>query len=349
MSHSDANPATTGAKNRVAHIAALDGVRALSILLVLAAHALPLGPSSWQLNSASGAMGMSLFFCLSGFLIITLLSHNADAISFLTKRILRIVPAMAVYVLVMVMLFGIGWNAVVENFLFITNYNYDGRGRGEVAAPMTHLWSLSVEMHFYIAIGIAALFLGKRCVWLIIPAALYVTTTRIMDEVTLNIATHRRVDEILSGGILALVALHYGTPIRAALMHWPRALWFMVGAAVLWFVSSHPSGGAMMYFRPYFAALLVGIVIHCNVPLLHAALEGRIARYLAAISYALYIWHPLTIWGWMNEGSTLERYLLKRPVSFALAFAAAHASTFWWESHWQTLARRLTRNRPTPA
>ena len=47
----------------------LDGWRATSILLVLGSHLLPLGPKVLGLNEAAGAMGMALFFTLSGFLI----------------------------------------------------------------------------------------------------------------------------------------------------------------------------------------------------------------------------------------------------------------------------------------
>lgn len=333
------------------HIAALDGVRALSILFVLAAHTLPLGPKALQLNAASGAMGMSLFFCLSGFLIVSLLSRNADAVSFLIRRVLRIVPAVAVYVLLMVLFFGIGWQAVADNALFITNYTFEGRGHAgpaadtPIIAPMTHLWSLSVEMHFYIAIGLAAVLLGRHCVWLVIPAALAVTANRIAVSVEINIATHLRVDEILSGGILALVALHYGARLRGGLARNRVALPALMAALVLWFLSCHPAFEPVMYFRPYLAALVVGIVIHSRIPLLHPVLEGRIASYIAKVSYALYIYHPMMIWGWMNEGSITERYLLKRPVSWVLAFAAAHVSTFWWEARWQALARRLTAGR----
>ena len=39
----------------------LDGLRAISIVLVLATHMLPLGPKSLRLNETAGAMGMSLF------------------------------------------------------------------------------------------------------------------------------------------------------------------------------------------------------------------------------------------------------------------------------------------------
>ena len=70
----------------------LDGLRAISILLVLAAHMLPLGPKVLRLNETAGPMGMSLFFALSGFLIVSGLRHNADVPEFLIKRLSKILP-----------------------------------------------------------------------------------------------------------------------------------------------------------------------------------------------------------------------------------------------------------------
>jgi len=328
------------------HIKVLDGVRALSIILVILSHTAPLGPKAWQLNSTAGPMGMSLFFCLSGFLIVSILMRNSDPVSFLIKRVLRIVPSVVMYVFLMVLIFGIGWWAVVENLLFFTNYGYDGRGRGDVYAPMSHLWSLSVEMHFYIFIGVATLFLGRRSLYLVPVGAVVITLLRIQAGQPVNIATHLRVDEIFAGGVLALVAQAYGARLTQALKN-PRvagALLFV--AVVLWCISSHPMGGALLYVRAYFAAMVVGIVMFSSIGWLRRLLECKLASYIARISYALYIYHPLMIAGWMNTGSDIERYVFKRPLSYALTLLAAHLSTFYWEAYWQKLATRLTAHRP---
>jgi peptidoglycan/LPS O-acetylase OafA/YrhL len=74
-------------------------------------------------------------------------------------------------------------------------------------------------------------------------------------------------------------------------------------------------------------------------------LASRPLRYIATISYALYVIHPATVHGWMNEGGTLTRYLLKRPMSFALTFILAHLSTFYWESRWQAAAKHWLQKR----
>jgi len=327
----------------IPYISALDGVRALSIILVILTHTAPLGPHHWGLNSMAGPMGMSLFFCLSGFLIVSIIHRNPDPVSFLIRRILRIVPAVALYLLVVAIVVDMNWLTVVENMLFITNYYYEGRS--QIDAPLSHLWSLSVEMHFYIAIGLLTFFFGRRSIWFVPPAALVITLLRISDGAEVRIATHHRVDEILAGGILAMIHIAYGERIRAFLAPKARAILLLTAVCVLWMISSHQLGGPMNYVRPYLAATLVGLVIHCRIAPLHAILEGAIAAYIARISYALYIYHPLMVFGWMNAGGDWLRYLAKRPISYILTWMAAHASTFWWEQRWQDLAKRLTVNR----
>ena len=55
---------------------------------MLAGHMLPLGPKVLQLNETVAATGMSLFFTLSGFLIVSMLTKNDNVASFLsTSRV----------------------------------------------------------------------------------------------------------------------------------------------------------------------------------------------------------------------------------------------------------------------
>ena len=70
----------------------LDGWRALSIILVLCAHLLPLNVFWSTANEAAGVAGMAIFFTLSGFLITRFLLDRPDPRSFLIRRLLRIVP-----------------------------------------------------------------------------------------------------------------------------------------------------------------------------------------------------------------------------------------------------------------
>ncbi len=62
-------------------------------------------------------------------------------------------------------------------------------------------------------------------------------------------------------------------------------------------------------------------------------------RYLALISYALYIVHGCLMGSWLNDGDTRVKYL-KRPLFFALTFGLAHLSTRYYESRFIALGRR---------
>ena len=299
---------------------------------------LPLGPSSLELNGVAALMGMSLFFCLSGFLITTILHKNPAVFPFVVKRVFRIFPAVALYLLILLLFFGLPFYSWLLNMLFVSNYVHDGLRVG----PVGHLWSLCVEMHFYLAISIVVLVMGKRGLWLIPVAAVIITGLRIDAGATSNIKTHLRVDEILAGGCLALASIHYGSSLRRFFGDNRVAFMALVATAGFWFASSYTAfGNAQMYFRPYAAAMMVGVVIHSDLGRLSRILEGKVARYIADTSYALYIYHPLTIFGFMNSGSAMEKYLLRRPVSFVLTFVLAHLSTYLWEKPWQAFARRI--------
>lgn len=326
-----------GGPGRIGHIGVLDGVRAASILFVLAAHTLPLGFPQWKLNEVAGRCGMALFFCLSGFLITTILYRNPDPIAFLIKRLFRIVPAVYLYLVIIFVLFDLPLEGLLINFLFLQNYLVDYQSLG----PLSHLWSLAVEVHFYLAIGLLAALFGRRALWLIPPAALVITGLRIDGGVVSNINTHLRADEILAGGCLALLSLHRGERLRAMLDH-KKGVWVLAAVVFgLFLASGHKGAGWLVYVRPYLAAALVGLLLHSRIGIIHSVLESHAARHIANISYALYIYHPLMIWGWFNSGNLAERYLFKRPISYVMTWVAAYLSTRFWEKPWQSAARRI--------
>lgn len=314
---------------------ALDGLRAISILLVLACHMLPLGPKVLQLNEAAGAMGMSLFFALSGFLIVSGLIYNADVPEFLVRRLTRIVPLAYAYT---VFVFGVLFfdpKTIFWMASFLLNY------RGEMNTYNAHFWSLCVEVHFYLSIAIVVAVAGKKGIWIVWPACLAVTVLRISvgESAYYNIETHLRLDELLSGACVATLYQKSWSD-RA-----PVPVWLVALAALSWFASGSSYSGWFQYLRPYTTALLLSAVISHGRTLLAAFLASRAMRYIATISYALYVIHPLTVQGWWNEGSTFDRYILKRPISFAMTFIAAHISTFYWERFWIQMGKQWIQQR----
>lgn len=324
------------------HLPSLDGLRAASILLVLAAHTAPLGPKALQLNYMAGMMGMSLFFCLSGHLITSTLLEKPAVWPFLVKRVFRIVPALWLYLALLTVLVGVQGKTALLSALFVSNYI----GQTLSDGPVGHLWSLCVEMQFYLAVAAVVWVAGVRGLYLIPISAGVVTALRIDQQAYVNIVTHLRVDEILAGGCLALVLGRWSAGLRDRLSGGVTGPLLLGAAFCVWLLSCHPAGGPLNYVRPYATAAMVGLVLLAAPLALRRVLASKPAAYVARISYALYIYHVLMIHGWMNEGSTELRYLVKRPVSWALTLAAAHLSTFYWEAFWQRFARERILKEP---
>jgi peptidoglycan/LPS O-acetylase OafA/YrhL len=150
----------------------LDGLRALSIMLVLGEHSTVTDrfPGSW--DSAfkwlfDSTMGVRFFFCISGFIITYLLIGEYDRTGsiglrrFYTRRAVRILPVYYVFLGTLASLAILTpWNqrawAWFGNLTFTTNLF-------GVVRPSGHLWSLAVEEQFYLTWpGILALCISRQ-------------------------------------------------------------------------------------------------------------------------------------------------------------------------------------------
>ena len=316
--------------------AMLDGWRALSIMLVLAAHLLPLGPKRLALNEAVAPMGMALFFTLSGFLITRFLAaEHASVRIFIIRRFFRIVPlSWLVCVIVLAS------NRASVGTYFAHLFFYANIPPFWLLPMTSHLWSLCVEMQFYVGIALIVAIFGRRGLYAIPILGLAVTGARIASGTHISIVTWLRIDEILSGGTLALAYSGW-------FGRWPMRMAKQINVyamLVLLFLSSHEIGGPLAYLRPYFASVMVAASL-VNAPRhLSRIFEHRITAWVATISYALYIIHGVLMNSWLGAGDTLVKYL-KRPLLFGLTFLLAHLSTYKFEQPCIAYAKRLTAKR----
>jgi peptidoglycan/LPS O-acetylase OafA/YrhL len=321
---------------------ALDGWRGISILLVLAGHLFPLGPKYLNMNECIAALGMAIFFTLSGFLITTTLLYRPSVAEFLIRRLCRIVPLVWLFTLVALTLAKVSFHYYIAQMLFFSNLppfwltDYTG-----------HLWSLCVEMQFYVAIALTFLAFGRRGLWSIPFFCLLVTAHRIQEHELVSIVTSVRVDEILAGGTLALICNTDGLPwIRKFLGRVnPFALLILAVAA------SNTLSGQICYLRPYVVAGMVGTTLFHEGRTAHF-LKVKWLAYIAAISYALYILHPIVEWGWLGSGTKFVKYAKRIPELVAV-FGLAHLSTFYFEDFWirkgKQWIERLSLHRKTHA
>lgn len=134
----------------------LDGWRGLAIIGVLIGHFMPLPVIN------AGRFGVELFFVLSGRLMGKLLFVKKEAIrEFYWRRITRILPILYSYIILIVSLHFIypslvdaSSNSVIAAISFFYNYLH---GIGYSATVFDHLWSLCIEGHTYLLLGLIAI------------------------------------------------------------------------------------------------------------------------------------------------------------------------------------------------
>lgn len=150
----------------------IDSLRALAMIGVVAMHAKIL-PFGW--------MGVWLFFVISGYVVTLAIARSHDPRDpvrgvrhFMRQRVGRILPAYVFYLvlgLAISAVLGIRQSplAVISLFGFFNNVTM-GQGQGELLLwPAGHLWTVSVEMQFYLVYGLFAFFaplaITKRMLW----------------------------------------------------------------------------------------------------------------------------------------------------------------------------------------
>src|SRR4051812_33176028 len=136
-------------------IPSLDGLRALSISLVLLAHfsysaGFPIHHS--PVLDLYAHYGVRIFLVISGFLITSLLlrekerTGTIDLKQFYLRRAYRLLPAAYLYLVVITILFheSLTFKYLVAAYMYLTSY--------ALHSPwvLMHLWSLSVEEQFYL-------------------------------------------------------------------------------------------------------------------------------------------------------------------------------------------------------
>jgi peptidoglycan/LPS O-acetylase OafA/YrhL len=151
-------------RRRTTHVPALDGVRAVAVVAVLAFHGgLP--------GASGGFLGVDAFFVLSGYLITALLlaewtrtGGRIDLAAFWGRRARRLIPAL----LLVVTAVAVGARALlppeevrllrgdgVAALLYVANWRMVLRGGDYFAqtaapSPLEHTWSLGIEEQFYL-------------------------------------------------------------------------------------------------------------------------------------------------------------------------------------------------------
>jgi peptidoglycan/LPS O-acetylase OafA/YrhL len=308
---------TAKAKREAFVIPSLDGIRALSFMVVFLAHAgMPYIP---------GGFGVTVFFFLSGYLITTLLRREAEATGtisfklFYLRRALRILPPF--YIILGLALLcaltglvptDISWPGFAAQALHYSNYWVVQRGWDGLIGGTGVYWSLAVEEHFYLLFpALYALLLRSKvspraqhailfalCAVIMLWRAKIVFHDGIIGDRT-YVASDTRFDSMLFGCALAVwgnPAMDFEKGKRASVLELAAAA---VGVALLLvtFLVRDPA------FRESIRYSIQGIALY---PLFFVAvrhpnllfcrfLNLRWVRFFGTLSYSLYLVHQIVI------------------------------------------------------
>jgi peptidoglycan/LPS O-acetylase OafA/YrhL len=307
-----ADPASSSV---VGNSKALDQFRGLALIMVLVSH----GFFYTGLVDGIGRVGVNLFFFISGILVFRSLTSSsairkhrlAAALTFYRKRFVRLFPALATYLAIMtpvVYLFQQTLSLAPHSsfaeyvrslpiaLLFAVDYDH--------AAPATlgHLWSVSVEMQYYL-LAPAILFIGGKS----FRQRLFVWGTLLCIFMFLSVSEPTR---------------NFNEKYQFQVAVWPMLLGFL-GEYVRGYLPEIPATRARTVIRMVWLSLLsiffVMIFTHNKTTMIEAGASIIIPCYLsyaARISLPGFVGRGLT---WLGE-RTYSIYLWQQPFTLCHYF-----------------------------
>jgi peptidoglycan/LPS O-acetylase OafA/YrhL len=338
------------------NIPSLDGLRAVSVGMVIAAHLsevvaqkIPFIPL-W-LYAAWGSLGVQTFFVISGFLITLILLKELNATGtislgrFYFRRALRIFPAFYVYLaaglaLTLAGVFAGKPSAFLIAGTYTTNY------LGLDSPLLEHTWSLSLEEQFYLLWPAALLLLGTRkgiklATWLILLSPLSRLVTYYLaphHRALVGAMLHSGLDSIMFGCLLALLWYNprfneFVQPLIRGRVAALSGLFVFVLSPIL---QAHFRGSYTLVVGLTLNAICMSQILLYVVRVPDSALgwvlNTRVLRHLGVISYSLYLWQE------MFAGANSVRFF---PWSLPAILACAELSCWLVERPALRLRERL--------
>jgi len=274
-------------------IPSLDGIRAISVLIVV------LGHSGLQ-ALVPGGLGVTIFFFLSGYLITTLLLRELETTSridlkaFYVRRAFRILPAYWLFLLVVLAAFDVSKGEWLTSFFFLSDY---------IPVPhfMGHTWTLSIEEQFYFLWPSILLLTGRRggiivasTLWILAP---FFRKLAIITN-TSGTAFQTQCDTLMVGCLLALWGPHEGRFLRwlrhPAVAGFSAVLLLVISPFLLAFLlhrsptlDFHTVGNSV---ESVAIASVLSWALKSPDTFVGRLLNSRPLVHVGLISYSLYIW-----------------------------------------------------------
>lgn len=343
---------TDRSRSQPTRLPSLDGLRAISILLVLVGHLSGTrGFGRVHLGIGDYAhLGVLVFFVISGFLITRLLLNERAKLgkvslkNFYIRRALRLFPASYTYMACVGLLWAGGvislhardmWHAVTYTVNYLPGRSWQ----------IGHLWSLSIEEQFYFLWPCAfALCKPRRAAWVagivvfLGPVARSAAWLFLRHTPYYNLELFPTMaDSLAMGCLLAMLAPWlekqgwYLQLFRPAYSLGLVLLILAISRYGAYTLVSVP-GASLTYAA-------IAILIHRSMyradDWIGRFLNLKPIAFIGVLSYSLYVWQQL----FLNR--TSSSWVTEFPQNIVFAFAAALCSYYLLEKPFLNLRRRL--------
>jgi peptidoglycan/LPS O-acetylase OafA/YrhL len=340
------------------YFAALDGIRAGSVLLVMSNH---LHSDYPLLRRVPGWAGVDIFCVLSGFLITTLLLRedkdfgSVRLAPFYIRRFFRIVP---VFLFVLLCYFpvayfgenGLRWHAFKAALPLYLTFMQDFVPH---EAPFSASWTLGIEEKFYFVWPLLAFLLLKAlksrallaAAFFVVSSSLYLAFESSSDKAFFHARSYAA---LALGSMLACLLI---SKLAEAYSRWISSLpaTALICAVIL-------SLALIFYDRKYVLLLDLSIAIFFSHLLLvpswaRSILSSPVPVWIGKRSYSMYLIHLLI----MNpirvviHPKSVQGELLVLLVSYAVTAGCAHLIYLWIEEPARLLGKRVIAKRQSTA
>lgn len=315
-------------ENKNNRIPSLDGLRAISILMVVFGHAF-----HFRLIDIAN-LGVRMFFIISSFLIVGILLKDVEKNrfsikQFYFKRVMRTFPAFYVYLLLLFCVLNylniFEWEQFWRAPVYLENYHSRSIWNDKQWF-VGHTWSLAVEEQFYIVVALLFLMVNNKyinknkliiiliTIIIVIPfirvSYMFVSWIPDVFRGSMHRSFETVADSLAIGGMMALVADKVINSRIYAFFKNKILLLLVVILAIQFLNSSYlveVIGLRVRYIYNFFgltvinfsmAIIMMGLIYNPNRNFITKLLNTKFFITIGLWSYSIYLWQQLWLYSW---------------------------------------------------
>ncbi len=346
----------------IGYMPVLDGLRALSVLMILGFH--KLGPLTEKISKlVNGWISVDLFFLVSGFLITSILLKEQDKKgsfslkNFYIRRWLRLCPAYYVFLGIMFvwMLFRgqHDYAAYLVAGAYLTNMDsVFAWGLLPPASGLLHTWTLGVEEQFYLLWPSCLRITGKKALSFALSVCAVVYVWRLWlvatgaSWVRIYVGFDTRIDSIMFGVATCLLWRQAALREKFTPLLSKSSVQVVLASTLLLFCHwlQHPGCGVryeelllwgvkMPIVLVLICLLMVSLLANSST-VLGKILSSKVLTWIGRLSYSIYLWHVVVSFPVVNSMiGTLcfHRKYIVEIVNYAACLGMASLSFYFIE------------------